>query len=196
LTGIQDKIPDMPASTDYHALVLHPATPAPMIRAVEAGVIARADGSIAFRYRLRGDMARVRLPEADATDRQGLLWEHTCFEAFVGVEGGTAYREFNVSPSGRWAAYDFADYRRRAADPALAAPRITARATEGRLELQAGMSLSSLPPAPPGGSWLIGLSAVVEAADAVDDALSYWALRHPAPRPDFHLRDGFALRYP
>jgi hypothetical protein len=186
----------MPASTDYYALVPHPATPAPMIRAVEAGVTVLADGSIAFRYRLRGDMARVRLPEADATDRQGLLWEHTCFEAFVGVEGETAYREFNFSPSGRWAVYDFADYRCRAGDPALAAPWITTRATEGRLELQAGMPLSSLPPAPLGGSWLVGLSAVVEAADTIDDVLSCWALRHPAQRPDFHLRDGFALRYP
>jgi hypothetical protein len=186
----------MSASADYHVLVLHPANLAPMIRAVEAGVIALADGNIVFRYRLQGDMARVRLPEADAPERRDRLWEHTCFEAFVGVESSTAYREFNFSPSGRWAAYDFADYRRRAADPVLAAPRITARATEGRLELQAGLSFSSLPSVPPGKSWLIGLSAVVEAVNTIDDALSCWALRHPAPRPDFHLRDGFALRYP
>ncbi|MDR0439554.1 MAG: DOMON-like domain-containing protein [Candidatus Accumulibacter sp.] len=181
---------------DYHSLVLHPANSAPMIRAVEAGVAALADGSIVFCYRLRGDMARVRLPEANAPERRERLWEHTCLEAFVGVEGVTAYREFNFSPSGCWAAYDFSDYRRRLADPALAAPRITARATEGRLELEAAMSLSSLPFAPPGANWLIGLAAMIEAVDIVDDALSCWALRHPAQRPDFHLRDGFALRHP
>jgi hypothetical protein len=37
---------------------------------------------------------------------------------------------------------------------------------------------------------------VVEANDTENDALSYWALRHPASRPDFHHRGGFTLRYP
>jgi hypothetical protein len=185
---------------DFHslgyALLPHPATPAPMVRAIEAGIASRADGCIAFCYRLRGDMARVRIPEAYLPERCDLLWEHTCFEVFVGIEGDVAYREFNFSPSGQWTAYDFGDYRRRLADPAVATPRITTRSTEGRLELEAIVSLSSLPSAPAGTCWNIGLSAVVEATDTVNDGLSYWALRHPSPRPDFHLRYGFALRYP
>jgi hypothetical protein len=37
----------------------------------------------------------------------------------------------------------------------------------------------------------IGLTAVVEDASG---ALSYWSLRHPAGRPDFHHADAFALR--
>jgi hypothetical protein len=41
--------------------------------------------------------------------------------------------------------------------------------------------------------WEVGLSAVIEAADG---ALSYWALRHPAGRPDFHHPDCFALDLP
>jgi hypothetical protein len=165
-----------------------------MVRAVDASVVL-ADGGIAFHYRLRGDMARLRMPEARVPERRDSLWEHTCFEAFVGLEGHTVYREFNFSPSGQWAAYDFGDYRRRLDDPALAAPRISTRSTEGRLELEAWLPLSSLPSIA-GAVWEIGLAAVVEAADTVNDGLSYWALRHPAPRPDFHLRDGFALRHP
>jgi hypothetical protein len=31
---------------------------------------------------------------------------------------------------------------------------------------------------------------VIESADG---SISYWALRHPAGRPDFHHLDGFAL---
>jgi hypothetical protein len=31
---------------------------------------------------------------------------------------------------------------------------------------------------------------VIEAADG---SLSYWALRHPPGKPDFHHRDAFAL---
>ena len=48
-----------------------------------------------------------RLPNRDRADD---LWRTTCFELFVAGEG-TAYREYNFSPSGQWAAYDFDDYR-------------------------------------------------------------------------------------
>jgi len=180
---------------DFHVLVPHPATPAPMVRAVDVCVVL-ADGGMVFHYRLRGDMARLRMPEARVPERRDSLWEHTCFEAFVGLAGDTGYREFNFSPSGQWAAYDFGGYRRRLADPTLAAPRVKTRSTEGRLELEAIVPASSLPLAATGRSWEIGLSAVAEAVDILDDGLSYWALRHPSPRPDFHLRDGFALRFP
>jgi hypothetical protein len=179
-----------------HALLPHPATPAPMVGAIDTDVATLADGSLAFRYRLRGDMARLRIPAAAAPERGDLLWQHTCFEAFVGRQGEAGYREFNFSPSGRWAAYDFGAYRQRLADPTLAAPRITMRTTDGRLELEAVVPLPSLPFVADGEAWEIGLTAVVEAVDTVNDGLSYWALRHSAPRPDFHLRDGFALRHP
>jgi hypothetical protein len=36
----------------------------------------------------------------------------------------------------------------------------------------------------------LALSAVIEDEDGV---LSYWALKHPAGKPDFHHRDAFAL---
>jgi hypothetical protein len=190
----------MPDFADFHSLnytlIPHPVTPAAMIQTVEAGIVSRTDGCIAFCYRLRGDMARVRTPEAQDPERCDLLWEHTCFEVFIGLENDTAYREFNFSPSGQWTAYDFGDYRHRLADPAVATPRIATCSTEGRLELKAIVPLSSLPSVPNGTGWEIGLSAVVEANDTVNDALSYWALHHPSSRPDFHHRDGFTLHYP
>ena len=37
----------------------------------------------------------------------------------------------------------------------------------------------------------LGASAVIETRDGV---LSYWALPHPAARPDFHAAGGFTLR--
>jgi hypothetical protein len=43
----------------------------------------------------------------------------------------------------------------------------------------------------PGASSLrLALSVVVEETDG---RLSYWAITHPAERPDFHHRDGFVL---
>lgn len=185
----------MPAQpTPLTPLLCHPASSAPAVGCIDAAVVLLDHGRIAFRYCLRGDMARLRVPNGQALERTDLLWEHTCFEAFVGVQGDAGYREFNFSPSGQWAAYDFADYRRRLTDPAIPAPQISARLTEGRLELEAVVPRSSLPYAPAGRKWEIGLSAVVEAADTPDEAHSYWALRHPSPRPDFHHRDGFILQ--
>jgi len=175
-------------------LLRHPTTAAPMISRIDAGVTVLADDRVAFRYCLRGDMARVRVPTERAPDRIDLLWEHTCFEAFVGIEGEAGYREFNFSPSGQWAAYDFKDYRQRIEpDPTVAAPVIATCLTEGRLELEAVVRLNDLPANPDSKTWHVGLSAVVEATDTIDGGRSYWALQHPAPQPDFHQRAAFTL---
>lgn len=186
----------MPPSDNPLPLLCHPATPAPMVRAIEACAARRPDGGLALAYRLWGDMARLRIPASQAPERTDLLWEHTCFEVFIGAANATAYREFNFSPSGQWAAYAFSDYRQRdVAIPPGTPPRITARLLAGRLELVAIVAPDALP-ADAGGvisEFRLGLSAVVEAADTVDDGHSYWALRHPAPRPDFHHRDAFTL---
>ncbi len=174
-------------------LLCHPATPAPVVRSIEAHAAFRPDGGLTFAYRLRGDMARLLVPQEQAPERKDLLWEHTCFEAFIGVPGETAYREFNFSPSGQWAAYAFSDYRQRNERFDLPdAPQITTRLFAGRLEVDVALAPSALPA---GAKTLqIALSAVVEAADTVDGSHSYWALHHPAPRPDFHHRAGFALK--
>ena len=181
---------------DMNRLFNHPTTPTPAIHRFEADARRLADGSLAFIYELRGELSTLQIPPRRDDSRVDGLWQHSCFEAFVAVQGETAYREFNFSPSGRWAVYDFGDYRRRLSDPALATPRITTRLTEGRFELEVVIPLSSLPFAPAGKCWEIGLAAVIEATDTLNDGLSYWALRHPSPRPDFHLRNGFALRHP
>jgi len=76
------------------------------------------------------------------------------------------------------------------ADEALA-PSITLRTTDRRLELDAVIRLDRLSGAHPLAPLRIGLSAVIEGTDG---ALSYWALRHSAGRPDFHHADAFALR--
>ncbi|WP_366499495.1 hypothetical protein [Sphingopyxis sp.] len=39
------------------------------------------------------------------------LWQGTCFEAFLTEEGQPDYTEFNYAPDGRWACYQFDDYR-------------------------------------------------------------------------------------
>lgn len=178
--------------TDYPLpLRCHPATPAPLVRTLEARVAFRRDGSLLLAYRLWGDIARLRIPEPCDPERRDQLWEHSCFEAFIGRKGDPAYREFNFSPSGQWAAYAFSDYRQPAAVLAsISVPQITTRRFAGRLELEALVAPDALPA---GTTLQIGLSAVIEAADIVDGSHSYWALSHPAQRPDFHQRAAFTL---
>lgn len=178
-------------------LLCHPATPAPLVRALEARASWLADGSLALAYRLSGDIARLRIA-ADAPARQAdLLWEHTCFEAFVATAGAKAYREFNFSPSGQWASYAFSDYRQRLGElpPAgddCAAPRIVTRRYAGRVEVEATIAACWLPAN--ADELQLGMCAVIEAADVVHGSHSYWALHHPAARPDFHHRDSCTAR--
>src|SRR6185295_11934300 len=116
------------------------------------------------------------------------LWRHTCFEAFVSIKGDSAYWEFNLSPSGEWAVYHFRDYRDCAPlGEEEAAPEILAHRAEDRIELDARICLPRLLTRQP---LRLALSAVIE-----DEAntLSYWALKHPSGKPDFHHPDAFAL---
>lgn len=178
-------------------LLCHPLTPAPMVRNVEAGVSRSPDGGLVFFYRLFGDMARLLIPATQTETRTDGLWEHTCFEAFIAVAGNPAYREFNFSPSGQWAVYAFSGYRQpEATSFSIQPPQISIHLTAGRLDLTALIAGNCLPYSAATGSLQIGLSAVIENTDTVEGCRSYWALKHPAARPDFHHRDAFVLELP
>jgi hypothetical protein len=190
----------MPMPDHAYALRCHPATPAATVSGISAEVARTPAGDFVFSYRLSGDMVRLRIPSPHAPSRADGLWQHTCFEAFVALAGSDAYREFNFSPSGQWAAYAFAAYRRpvaaHAAPTMAAAPRIEARLFAGHLDLTAIVPALALPAEAVEEPLQIGLAAVVESADTVDGERSYWALQHPAGRPDFHHREAFAIDLP
>ena len=151
------------------SLFCHPLTCAPMVRSVEATVSRTSDDHLEFSYRLSGDMARILTPAPQTQSRSEALWEHTCFEAFIAVAGSTAYQEFNFSPSGQSANYAFSDYRQPDENTRLTlAPQITARKTEGRLELLARLPLTQLPASYATSALQIGLSAVIENTDTLD----------------------------
>jgi len=148
---------------------------------------ATRDGVLPVAFLLEGRIGSLRIPGPRPPRRADGLWRHTCFELFAAGEGDPAYVEFNLSPSGEWAAYAFRDYREGGETAAAPAPGIEVSRAGARFALHAGIPLALLPAARP---LRLGLSAVVEEADG---PLSYWALRHPAGRPDFHHPDAFAL---
>ena len=173
------------------ALRPHRQTPTDAVHAIEARVHRSSDGTLAVTYTLQGDLDRVRIPErrpARVTER---LWQHTCCELFVRRAGAPAYHELNFSPSGEWAAYGFERYREgaRLLDASVD-PHVTVRRGSGVLELGAVVKLERLSPMYGQASLAGSITVVVEDRDGV---LSYWALAHPADRPDFHHGSAFVL---
>jgi hypothetical protein len=174
-------------------LTPHPATPMPQVHAFEVALSRSDDGGLALRFDCQCDADALRLPGAQPAAAADELWRHTCCELFVGVAGDAAYREFNWSPSGQWAAYRFAGYRERDPAPACAAvpvPFIEFASAAESWSLEVSLEVAALPKAA-AEQIEFGLAAVLEATDGT---LSYWALRHAAARPDFHRRESFMLR--
>lgn len=169
-------------------LVCHPQTPAEAIEGIEALVGIAPDHTLTLLFALQCDLSCLRIPDPRSSRRADGLWQHTCFEAFVMADKGSGYREFNLSPSGEWAAYDFRAYRDGGELESESAPTIVVRRTPNRLELEAQIDRDLLPR---GCSLRLGLSGVVE---DMDGARSYWALQHPPGEPDFHHADAFTLQ--
>jgi hypothetical protein len=141
-------------------------------------------------FRLEGDIQRIHIPSPRAPRIGTELWRHTCFEAFIAIDGQVAYHEFNFSPSGEWTVYALRGYRD--GGPLMnqmMRPDIAVNFSEHRFELEALVRLDSLSAIHPRASLRLGLSAVIEASDG----LSYWALRHPSAKPDFHNAASFTL---
>jgi hypothetical protein len=142
-------------------------------------------------FRLDGDLGRLRIPSTGPQRLAECLWEHTCFEVFVVVKNGPAYREFNFSPSGEWASYRFFGYRELDdGQPDAPAPSFRVRRSEDWLRLDTILHLDRVAPTESQAPLRLGLAAVIEDEHG---ALSYWALKHPPGRPDFHQHDNFAV---
>ena len=169
-------------------LECHASTPAVAVRRIQASV-SRSANSLSVSYVVEGDIAQLRIPPPGVQRIAGRLWQHTCCEIFIARRGLPAYHEFNFAPSGEWAGYGFERYREGAAPNEEAInPRIRVQRAAGRLEVDATIRLDRLQLAQPALS--VGLCAVIEDARG---SLSYWALKHPPGKPDFHQRDAFAL---
>ena len=155
-------------------LVRHPDTPPGAVQSIDAELIRVPGGAVAT-FRLSGDTSQLVIPPIITAERADDLWQSTCFELFVAGRG-TAYREFNFSPSGAWAAYDFDSYRSGRHD-ADATVEIETEIIAKSLRLVAKIESEFLDPAE------VGLTAVIEEADR---AIRYWSTSFAPGKPDFH----------
>lgn len=176
------------------ALRPHAASASAPVRSVAVSGSVDTAGLLTLEYLLLGELHRLRLPELLPTPahrplRRDELWQQTCMELFARVGAGPGYLEFNFSPNGDWAAYEFSDYRgaRRNLEPAECAVRSIREGNS--LRVCAALTVPSMAAAGQAVAWQLNLAAVLESSDG---ALSYWALRHPRAQPDFHDPAGFS----
>jgi hypothetical protein len=195
----------------------HPDTPCGPLTGIEVEVARIRPLKLQLRYVLIGNYRKVRL-KLRGQDRGEELWRHTCFEAFVRVGSEESYLEYNLAPTGDWAAYRFERYRegmvpakevgssivdsQRRTEP-LARDRRALLKQAGfdtleRFEpsffsLKAELSFSNAMGLAVVEPWHVGLSTIVEENNG---RISYWALAHPPGKPDFHDPACFALELP
>lgn len=162
-----------------YPLTAHPACPPLAVSSIEARIIAHDDSWLRLRWRIEGSQKLV-VPPFAGKGRADDLWKTTCFEAFLQPSGEEAYVEINLSPSERWAVWDFSAPRVKAGDrPMPREPECTIRLGSSFAIFDGAIQAVGLP----AGACSLGLTAVIEEQGGV---LSYWALDHGKERPDFH----------
>lgn len=188
-----------PAGLLPYRLVCHPqgaqhVTPG---TSLTANLLMEPDGGLRLSYHCLTAAGTVRFPPPKPSVVADDLWRTTCCELFVGCKDAPVYREFNFSPSGEWAMYDFAAYRERSGNAGML--QSAAMPSIDFSETPEGWTLMATVPAvllqeftgKDGRELRFSLTCVLEATDG---RLSYWALAHPQTRPDFHDRGGFILQ--
>lgn len=169
------------------SLVPHPQSPPRGIHGIDVRWFETGEGRLVLRWLVKGVEA-LAVPGFAGKGRGEDLWQTTCGELFLKDREGAGYREFNFSPSERWAAYRFDSYRQGMRDEDVPPPEVSSEGGQFLFVLTALFDASVL-----AGSDLAGLSAVIEEKDGTK---SYWAIAHPAGKPDFHDPACFALPLP
>lgn len=168
-----------------HRLVPHPDHPPSEVENISVLFGKVPDGRLMLRWKVNGD-GDLLLPSFAGRGKGADLWKTTCFELFL-MNADGSYREFNFSPSGRWAAYRFGSYRDGQEDyEPLDWPEIEVQQGSGVTVATVFLNGKELE-----GAEKAGVSVVVEEESG---GCSYWALAHAeGGEPDFHAVENFMI---
>ena len=165
----------------------HPAHPPLAVSSVETGIVGRDWNWLHLRWRIEGS-GKLVVPPFAGKGRADDLWQTTCFEMFLRPPGDSSYSEFNLSPSERWNAYDFAARRTGMTERTMPrAPVCTMRPGSAFAIFDAAIPAAGLPRE----ECAMALACVIEEAGGQK---SYWALEHGGFAPDFHDPACFTAR--
>lgn len=174
------------------ALRIFPGMESDAVSKIEVDVT-RRPGRLDLHYSVVGNTASLLLPPFTKGARTDELWRHTCFEAFLRPAQAEAYFEFNFAPSTQWAAYGFSGTRTGMHDIDASPASIEAEQEAQSYTLRVSLDVANVPELTAETLWHVNLSAVIEEKGG---RKSYWALAHPAAKPDFHNPDCFVLELP
>ncbi len=163
-----------------------PVLPAVAIR----GHLCRQGTLLAITYVISGRLADVVIPPpAPVPARRWLLWEATCCEFFLAIPEAEEYWECNLSPAGDWNVFHLSGYRQGIREEtAIPHLPLVVQSQPDTLTLSLEVDLAAI--LPPDQPWEAAVSAVLQHPNG---QFTFWALRHPAPQPDFHHRAGFVI---
>jgi hypothetical protein len=166
--------------------------PDPDIPAIAiSGWIARDRHLLAIHYSIAGDIETLVIPRPAAHPaRQSELWTSTCFEFFLALPDQPHYWEINLSPSGDWNVFQMDAYRRAGfrEEPRIEMVQFTFHRDTTQCTMDSTIDL--YPIIAPGELIEAGITAVIKTIRGNE---TYWALAHPGPQADFHLRESFIL---
>ena len=162
-----------------HELVPHPAYAPKSVNSVTSRIVGRDPNWLRVRWRIEGVQSLI-VPKFAGRGRADGLWQTTCYELFVKPRGGTAYLEFNLSPSERWNVYAFDAPRTGMRElPMDREPDCTMRLGSSFAIFDAAIPVDVIPSA----DCDYGMTCVIEEQGGTK---SYWALCHAGDAPDFH----------
>lgn len=156
-----------------------------------SGTIARENNFLQIHYSLSGKTETILFPERSRyPSRKDELWKATCFEFFVALPDKPQYWEFNMSSSGDWNVYHMDSYRRVGFREETTIQQLifSVKRKAECIFVETSSELSLLIPVEQ--PIQVGITCIVQTKDGHE---TYWALIHPNPPADFHLRESFII---
>lgn len=171
------------------ALIPYPAQKLPAIEIT--GTATRQESHLSIHYVVSGDIGAIIFPTAtNSPTRQDDLWKATCFEFFIAIKDQPHYWEFNMSPSSNWNVYAMDAYRQINMREEVSFTQLSFEFKKTNAEILLDISVDLNPIIQPETFLELGITTIIQTKDGNE---TYWALAHPGPQADFHLRDSFVI---
>ena len=155
------------------------------------GKVSFQNNVLVLDYLLSGDITNILLPPVSHhPGRREELWKATCFEFFLAIKAQLGYWEFNMSPSGDWNVYQMDAYRRIGFREETGVTQLPFEIESVSDAYSLHVSVDLAPIIRPEQELKLGITAIIQTNNRNE---TYWALTHPAPQADFHLRESFTL---
>ncbi len=156
------------------------------------GKVTRQNNLLTIHYALAGKIEDIFLsPPSDKPTRKDELWKTTCLEFFLAVKDLPQYWEFNLSPSGDWNIYHMDAYRRIGFREETSIQQLQFEMRKHTNDFLLNVAVDLNPVIRVGQVLEVGVTTVIQTKEGGE---TYWALTHPAPEADFHLRESFILQ--